>query len=230
MTCSLCRNVVDDYTDIQDIIGTSGSTFSSVLQQLFKEEPPAPSVRKLDFSRGCLCPICKYFVYTLTRLEKEVNDVKCLIFTLFKNECSEVRNENLIDGPSAKETSRKHKTTEMTIDSSNETKSKVSGKKSPKKDKKVVQAPKPKKTTRQSSTPKNNNSRETTPGVKSAEPISKGDEVYYVEKLLEKRGYKYLVKWENYPKIWNSWEPRFALPQNIVKVKGFLNNFKLSLS
>ena len=48
--------------------------------------------------------------------------------------------------------------------------------------------------------------------------IATDDEVYNVEALLEKRGYKYLVKWENYPESFNSWEPRFALPEHIVKV------------
>ena len=48
--------------------------------------------------------------------------------------------------------------------------------------------------------------------------ITTDDEVYNVEALLEKRGYKYLVKWENYPEVYNSWEPRFALPEHIVKV------------
>ena len=40
-----------------------------------------------------------------------------------------------------------------------------------------------------------------------------------VESLLEKRGYKYLVKWKNCSEASNSWEARFALPQLIVKVK-----------
>jgi len=43
------------------------------------------------------------------------------------------------------------------------------------------------------------------------------DEIYIIEALLEKRGYKYLVKWENYPEPYNSWEPRFSLPKCIVE-------------
>ena len=39
-----------------------------------------------------------------------------------------------------------------------------------------------------------------------------------VESLLEKRGYKYLVKWKNCSADCNSWEARFALPQTVVKV------------
>ena len=45
------------------------------------------------------------------------------------------------------------------------------------------------------------------------------DDMFYVETLLEKRGSKYLVKWENYPESYNSWEPRFGLPEEIVKVE-----------
>ena len=45
------------------------------------------------------------------------------------------------------------------------------------------------------------------------------EEVPVVESLLEKRGYKYLVKWENYPEAYNRWEPRFSLPKFIVKVR-----------
>ena len=50
------------------------------------------------------------------------------------------------------------------------------------------------------------------------EVLANEDEVYNVEALLEKRGYKYLVKWENFPVSHNSWEPRFGLPQHIVEV------------
>ena len=47
---------------------------------------------------------------------------------------------------------------------------------------------------------------------------SESEEEYNVEALLEKRGYKYLVKWENYSEEYNSWEPRFGLPPPVLKV------------
>ena len=50
------------------------------------------------------------------------------------------------------------------------------------------------------------------------EVAAMNDEIYIIEALLEKRGYKYLVKWENYPEPYNSWEPRFSLPKCIVEV------------
>jgi len=46
---------------------------------------------------------------------------------------------------------------------------------------------------------------------------TKTEEVYIVEALLEKKGSKFLVKWENYSEDWNSWEPRSGLPSFIIK-------------
>jgi hypothetical protein len=59
---------------------------------------------------------------------------------------------------------------------------------------------------------------ETQVSAKRNKSITTEDEVYNVEALLGQRGNKYLVKWENYSDVYNSWEPRFALPQYIVKV------------
>ena len=50
---------------------------------------------------------------------------------------------------------------------------------------------------------------------------TKTEEVYIVEALLEKKGSKFLVKWENYSEDWNSWEPRSGLPFFIIKVTSF---------
>ena len=44
------------------------------------------------------------------------------------------------------------------------------------------------------------------------------EKIYIIESLLKKNGSKFLVKWENYPKDYNSWEPRSCIPPNIVKV------------
>ena len=57
--------------------------------------------------------------------------------------------------------------------------------------------------------------------VQIDKPKAIEEEVFIVEALLEKRGYKYLVKWEDRPPVSNSWEPRFALPECIVKVRLF---------
>ena len=34
---------------------------------------------------------------------------------------------------------------------------------------------------------------------------------------MEKKGSKYLVKWENYPEEQNTWEPRSAIPKEIIE-------------
>ena len=44
------------------------------------------------------------------------------------------------------------------------------------------------------------------------------DDVYNVEALVEKKGSKYLVKWENYPSDQNTWEPKSSISDFIVKV------------
>ena len=48
-------------------------------------------------------------------------------------------------------------------------------------------------------------------------PKKKKDKnVYNVEKLLEKKGSKYLVKWEGYPDSDNTWEPSSSIPKHIL--------------
>jgi len=42
-------------------------------------------------------------------------------------------------------------------------------------------------------------------------------EEYTIESLVEKKGSKYLVKWENYPSEQNTWEPRSSIPKFILK-------------
>ena len=49
------------------------------------------------------------------------------------------------------------------------------------------------------------------------EPTKKG-KVYIIESLLKKEGSMFLVKWENYSDLWNSWEPKEGIPPFIVKV------------
>ena len=53
---------------------------------------------------------------------------------------------------------------------------------------------------------------------KKKKSVSIQEDVYNVEALLEKKGSKYLVKWENYPEDQNSWEPKSSIPDFILKV------------
>jgi len=53
--------------------------------------------------------------------------------------------------------------------------------------------------------------------TKKNEPAPILDDVYNVEALVEKKGSKYLVKWENYPSDQNTWEPKSSISDFIVK-------------
>ena len=204
-------------------IGASSSTFSAVLDKLFKDEPLASAATNMDFSRGVLCPVCRYFVRTLDRLEKEMIDVKNLIFSLFKNECIEVNNDENVEKESeiqrtnVEETQKKCNSVDRSKNSSkvnenvNESGKKTKSKEPPEKDKESNQAFESKRITRQCL--KLN-------GYELKEKEAPAPKDKLIEALLDKRGYKYLVKWKNYPEVSNSWEPRFILPQFIVKVEG----------
>ena len=43
-------------------------------------------------------------------------------------------------------------------------------------------------------------------------------EVYNIEALVERKGSKYLVQWENFPVDQNTWEPRSSIPDFILQV------------
>jgi len=58
---------------------------------------------------------------------------------------------------------------------------------------------------------------ETTNVEKKKKPATKQNDVYNIETLIEKKGSKYLVKWENYPEDQNTWEPRSSIPAFILK-------------
>merc|ERR1712130_804212 len=53
------------------------------------------------------------------------------------------------------------------------------------------------------------------PTKKSKPPPT--DDVYNIEALTEKKGSKYLVKWENFPEDQNTWEPKSSIPDHILK-------------
>ena len=57
------------------------------------------------------------------------------------------------------------------------------------------------------------------PVTKKKEPCKKASPMYMIEALLEKKGSQYLVKWEDYDKTHNSWEPESEIPSFITKVR-----------
>merc|ERR1712218_157606 len=53
--------------------------------------------------------------------------------------------------------------------------------------------------------------------TRKCKPTRVEEEVYNVEALIEKKGSKYLVKWENFPDDQNTWEPKSSIPDFILK-------------
>lgn len=53
--------------------------------------------------------------------------------------------------------------------------------------------------------------------TKKTKPAPVEENVYNVEALMEKKGSKYLVKWENWPADQNTWEPKSSIPAFIVE-------------
>ena len=60
---------------------------------------------------------------------------------------------------------------------------------------------------------------------KTEKASQKTEELYLIEKLLKKKGSKYLVKWKNYPEEQNTWEPQSNIPEAIIK---YFENERLS--
>ena len=245
--CSVCGKTTETSTALASTTVASSLTFSQVLDKLVKEEQLAHP----DFSTGIICTICKYFVSTLVRLQEDVVEVKTLILSLFKNEYSDIKsgNKTVEEGnievyqPNAGGTKKKMGTAEVNNESEtlsieriniepNEKQNKEESKANSRtkcelsKGKKSDQAPQntleSNRITRKSKSFNENKPKETKAAAKRDKINTTGDEVFYVESLLEKRGYKYFVKWENYPESYNSWEPRFGLPEYIVKVDSSL--------
>ena len=59
------------------------------------------------------------------------------------------------------------------------------------------------------------------------EEIEAEEDTYNIEALVERKGSKYLVKWENFPEDQNTWEPKSSIPAFIRKVKQLKHDFDL---
>ena len=92
--CKVCGKTTETSTALTATTGASSLTFSQVLDKLVKEEQLTQAFKNIDFSNGNLCRVCKYFVSTLDRLQKDLVEVKTLILSLFKNEYFELTSDN----------------------------------------------------------------------------------------------------------------------------------------
>ena len=97
LNCSVCGKTTETSTALTATTGASSLTFSQVLEKLVKEEL-TQAFKNIDFSNGNLCRVCKYFVSTLDRLQKDVVEVKTLILGLFKNEYFELESDTAARG------------------------------------------------------------------------------------------------------------------------------------
>ena len=59
--------------------------------------------------------------------------------------------------------------------------------------------------------------------VEKPEQKQDREEVYNIEALVEKKGLKYLVQWENFTVDHNTWEPRSSIPDFILQVGKYLH-------
>ena len=194
--CSLCGHIPDsdapiwsmsavvEETAASNSSSVSSTTFSDVLSKLIQEEHHRLSIVNTNFLTGILCSICKEFVRTLERLQKEVVKFKTSIIQMIN------KNNNIekkYNSPTyATNIVRENLVKSKEIETCKEQKERENDKEN-----------------RTSKEP----SVSTTGGKKE------------VECLLEKRGYKYLVKWRGLPEGANSWEARFALPTQVVQVR-----------
>merc|ERR1711892_939025 len=64
--------------------------------------------------------------------------------------------------------------------------------------------------------PKKEKKKEVKP-TKKSKPAPIEEDVYNVEALIEKKGSKYLVKWENFAEDQNTWEPKSSIPDFILQ-------------
>jgi len=80
---------------------------------------------------------------------------------------------------------------------------------------KVIMEKKQKKNGRQVDQDKSKDAAKSRKVKKKQEPEE--EDTYIIESLLEKKGSKFLVKWEQYSEEWNSWEPKSGLPIFITK-------------
>ena len=79
--------------------------------------------------------------------------------------------------------------------------------------------PKPKKFMDQTNFKKNKKDKKVkNPSLKKKKPTSKAEpKTYIIESLVERKGDKYLVKWESYPPEQSTWEPRANIPKFITQ-------------
>jgi len=174
--------------EISSRIGSSQHTFSEVLTKLFHKEKLPASLTENVASSGLLCTSCTDLVGDLFRLQHELRGVKNDIVGTFKKaQKSEKKKEVKTDTVAKSEPVTKTETP---------SKPKVESAKIPEKEKTA----KKKKPVQEEQ--------------KKEEPV---EDIYLIESLKEKKGNKFLVKWENFPDEESTWEPKSSIPDYILQ-------------
>ena len=186
--------------NISSCTGASNITYSDILSQLITENNLTQQLPNADHDlcSGVLCDVCKDLVRCLVRLQTEVTKVKNSIVKLLRN------NENI----ERRVEQEKAEAIYQTIVGKYKNTAKTG-------DEKVSETP--------HNQPGNHIKIEGNNLFRNGldnNTHTKTKEKTKVESLLEKRGYKYLVKWRNCSEM--SWEARFALPSPVVKVSFLL--------
>ena len=197
--CSLCGKTMEPSSTVFDMTantGPSSQSFTAVVEKLITEEQLAETFTNTDFLRGILCTVCKDIVAILDKLQSEVVKVKSSIISMLKNN-KHIEKKNVDQQVKAEAIYQTIVGKWRTGESGNS---------------QICQG-----NTQTRNVADTNAIEQSRPKVGDNKIEQKGKEK--VESLLEKRGYKYLVKWKNCSEASNSWEARFALPQLIVKVK-----------
>jgi len=196
--CSLCGKTMEASSTVWDMSAGSGPScfsFAAVVEKLIKEEQLTETFTNTDFLRGILCTVCKDIVTILDKLQSEVVKVKSSIISMLRNN-EHIEKKNVVEQGKAEAIYQTMVGKWKRIGESGTSQ--------------ICQENTQVQNSCDKSAMKVN-----LPKIEENKNEKKGKEK--VESLLEKRGYKYLVKWKNCSEASNSWEARFALPTLIVK-------------
>jgi len=212
--CFLCGTGIktSGKCEITSKIGSSQHTFSEVLNKLFNKEKLPASLIEKDISKGFLCTSCTDLVGDLFRLQHELRGVKNDIVSTFKKAQKIEKRKSQVIETIAEETK---------VEADEPIKSKVieESVKQPEKEKPVKEKPVKEKPVKEK--PVKEKPAQEKPVKKKPVQVEEEEEIYIIETLKEKKGNKFLVKWENFPEEESTWEPKSSIPDYIVQFYEF---------